>query len=159
MLAVERPVVRHAGAASMTPVPLRVAIVEPDANPSPLHLVPGGSAEVVMRIGLVPEDVERLVASGVALVIVDLRRTCSTQIRPALRLLRLLVRDLRVVAVTDAGDDAAAQIAIASGAVAHVSRDPSPMGLLRAVNAASRGTPHLGETGQRAVRRMQRDGE
>ncbi|MBD8525420.1 hypothetical protein [Pseudomarimonas arenosa] len=131
-----------------------VAIVEVLDGLPPLRLAPSDAAEVVMRIQLQPDDVERLVASGVNVVVLDLRGLCTSHIRPSMRLLRLLVSNLRVVAVTDAGDDAAAQMAIAAGAIAHLSRDTCPLRLLRAVHAASRGTPHLGETGQRAVARL-----
>ena len=144
----------HAGA----PIaPLRVAVVEPQASSEPLQLPAGAAAYLVLRIALMPDGVEQLVASAVRVVVVDLRQTCTTQIRPILRLLRLLVPGVRVVAVTDAGDDAAATISIVSGAVSHLGRDQTPLELLQAVQSASRGMPCHGETGQRAVCRLQRD--
>lgn len=139
-----------------TPV-LQVAIIEPDGVDAPLTLPEDASAEVVLRTELTADGIEELVASAIRVVVLDLRRTCATQIHPLMRLLRLAVSQVRLVVVTDPGDVAAAQMSIASGAVAHLGKGQTPLGLLRAVNAASRGAPCLGETGQRAVRQLRRD--
>ncbi len=143
---------RQAGAA-----PVRVAIIEPHGTNDSLQLPSGANAEVVLRSELTAKDVEVLVDAAVRVVVLDLRQVCSTQVIPMMRLLRHAAGNLRIVAVTDPGDDAAAQVCVASGALAHLGGDSSPMALLRAVNAASRGAPCLGETGQRAVRRLSRD--
>lgn len=132
-----------------------VAVVEPDCAQDALQLLPGAGYEVALRIDLTPDGVQRLVDSGIRLVVVDLRQTCPSQIRPALRLLRLLVRQVRVVAVTCPGDQDAAQVCLASGALAHLGRGLSPLALIGALQSVQRGVPLLGDTAQRAVARMQ----
>ena len=134
-----------------------VAIIEAEGADDPLTLPHGCSAQVVLRTELTAEGIDALVSSAVRVVVVDLRNTCTTQIRPTLRLLRLAVRNVRLVAVTDPGDNAAAQVSIASGAVAHVGQGLSPPALLRAVSSARRGAPCLGETGQRAIALLARE--
>lgn len=135
---------------------LRVAIIEPDEVSDPLQLPAGTGAQIVLRTDLTPEGMDLLVAVAVRVAVLDLRQTCPTQIAPAMRLLRLSARSLRLVAVTDPSDDAAAQACIAAGALAHLGRGAqTPLALLRAVNAASQGVATHGETGQRAVRRVQ----
>jgi DNA-binding NarL/FixJ family response regulator len=102
---------------------------------------------------------QQLVESDARVVVLDLRHTSSAQIASTMRLLRLAVNKLRLVAVTDPSDDASAQACVASGALAHLGQGQNPLSLLRAVNSAQRGAPCMGETGQRAVRRLRRDDE
>jgi len=137
----------------------RVAIVQSATAADEIHLPIGSSVQVVLRTPLTAEGIELLASAQARVVILDLRGTCSTEVPAAMRLLRRFVEGVRVVAVTDPGDDATAQAAIATGAVAHLGQDLGPLALLRAVNAARRGAPCLGETGQRVLRRMRRDDE
>lgn len=139
--------------------PVRVAVIEP-AQPRPALAFPEASGmEVVLRASLGTQAVDQLQALGVRVVVLDLRGTCTTEIGAAMRLVRAAAPGVRVVAVTDPGDVASAQFSIASGAVAHLGSDVSPLTLLRAVNAASRNKPSLGGTGERAARRLRRDYE
>jgi DNA-binding NarL/FixJ family response regulator len=115
---------------------LRVAIVEPDSAADPLRLPFNREAAVVFRDDLTPDGVERLIAAKVDVIVLDLRHASIPQIRPAVRLLRLLVPALRVVAVVDVDDDTAEQAAATSGACVFRGWGQTPIGLLRAVLAS-----------------------
>lgn len=116
--------------------PLRVAVIEPDSAADPLRLPTHRDAEVVFRDDLTPDGVERLIATDVDVIVLDLRHTSIPQIRPAVRLLRLLAPRLRVVAVVDIDDDTAEQAAATSGACVFRGWGQTPIGLLRAVVAS-----------------------
>lgn len=135
----------------------QVAIIAPTGSGADLALVPGCGFDIGLRAELTPDGMQQLVDAGIRLVIVDLRDICTTQIRPALRLLRLLIREVQIVAITAPNDPPSAQIAIASGALAQLGRGLSSLSLLRALNAVKRGAPSIGETGQYAIARMQRE--
>ena len=137
---------------------IRIAIIEPDAAQEPLELPTGCNAEVVLRLDLTPEEVQRLHDSRVQVIVIDSRQTYPAHIGQALRLLRFVQPRIPVVVVTDPGNDAAAEICLATGAIAHIGRGLTPLGLLRAINAAGRGTRSLGETGQRAIRKLRPGG-
>jgi CheY-like chemotaxis protein len=138
---------------------VQVAIIEPEAPDDALQLPRVARAQVVMRASLAPADLDRLEQLGVSVAVLDLRKTCTTEIGAVMRLIRMSAPQVRVVAVTEPGDDAAAQFCIATGAVAHLGQNLNPLTLLGAVMSASRGAPSLGETGKRAIRRMNFDNE
>ncbi len=117
----------------MNSLPLRVAIFEPESAADPLKLPFGREARVVFRSDLTPDGVERLIAADVDVIVLDLRHTSIPQIRPAVRLLRLLVPALRLVAVVDIDDDTAEQAAATGGACVFRGWGQTPNGLLRAI--------------------------
>jgi len=136
---------------------LPVAVIAPEAPPHALQLPPNSPAQIVLRPELSLAGIDELVTAGVKVVVLDLRTTCSSRIGAMMRLLRLSVNDVRLVTVAAPGDNAAAQACIAGGAVAHLGSSQDALSLLRAVNAAQRRAPFMGETGQRAVRVLSRE--
>jgi DNA-binding NarL/FixJ family response regulator len=133
---------------------LRIAILAPDATTPALEPEPSPGTAVMLRGTWNGPDLERLRELAVRVAILDLRTVETPHIGAVLRDVRAGAPELRIVAVTSAGDHASAQFALASGALALLSRDLTPLTLLRAVNAAARGVPTLGGTGQQAIRRI-----
>lgn len=141
----------------MRPRKIRVAIFEPDDIAEPVRISNHASIEIAMRASLTPDHLDRLENLGVTVVVIDLRGICTTEIGACMRLVRTAAPQVRIVAVTAPNDDAGAQFSIASGAVAHLGQNLNPLSLLGAVTAAARGASTHGETGKRAIRRMQFD--
>jgi DNA-binding NarL/FixJ family response regulator len=133
---------------------LRVGILAPDATAPALEPESSPGTCVVLRGAWSGPDLDRLRELAVRDAVIDLRTVETPHIGAVLRDVRASAPDVRIVAVTAAGDHASAQFALASGALALLSRDLTSLTLLRAVNAAARGVPTLGGTGQQAIRRL-----
>ena len=131
---------------------VRVVILQ-DPAAERLELVPSDKVTLVEHLPI-PVPVDRYGELDAHLAIVDLRGMRSGEIAPTLRELRAAAPDTRLIVVTESGDEAATHEALSAGAVAHVSRDVSPLALLRAVNSVARGGMHLGPTGKHAIRRL-----
>ncbi len=116
-----------------------------------------GEASHLRVIGDWPLDndsLARLAREAVQVAVLDARALFPAEVAPAVRRLRAASSAIRVVVVGPAGDEAAAQQAIAAGASSFQSREVSHLSLLHAIEAVASGEMHLTSTGRRAVKAL-----
>ena len=122
---------------------------------APAPLLPPTAAVSVLADRVLGEDAfAELSRLAPQVVLLDLRQVVPGEIAPAIKRVRLTVPKSRIVALGAPGSEAAAQQAIAAGALSFLSTNVSPMAVLQAVEAVSDGEMHLTRTGRLAVKAL-----
>lgn len=113
-------------------------------------------AEIVAELHCDEPGLFDLAAIEPDVVLVDLRGSDPDSVGTRLRLLRERFPKLKLLTIGQPGDEAAARASVLQNVAAHLSRDISPVTLLRAIVAVQRGQLNLGATAQRAIQKLAR---
>jgi DNA-binding NarL/FixJ family response regulator len=118
---------------------------------APINLPSAQGCQLLGRFDLDQSSVERAAKLGPTVMVVEIELLALGQVAATLGRMRAAAPLSRLMVIGESGAAAMAQLAVASGAAAYLTRDRSPAVLLSALQEVAKGKWYLSGTGKRAA--------
>jgi len=117
----------------------------------PIHVPARADCRLLGRFDLEQTSIEKAARLGPSVMVVEIETLTLGEVAATLGRFRSAAPLARLVVLGESGAAAMAQLAVASGAAAYLTRDRAPAVLLSALIEAAKGKWYLSGTGRRAA--------